>query len=235
MQVNTSQVSGFTWLSESLGQKPTIVEQATQLIRELIISGRLASGERIVESKIAREWGVGQPTVREALKTLENEGLVTYSPNRGCSVTELTGIQIEQITRMRATLEMLAIEMAVENRVNWDPQILRNAINEMKEAAQAGDANRYYESDLKFHQKLWELSGNPYLTKALTNVVLPLFSFVLRKHYQEKQVDLIINSKEHEMLAEAVITNSPEEVRSSVEKILGDFGNIYIELAKNNS
>ena len=235
MPISPSPTSEFSWLSESLGQNATIVEQATQLIRELIISGRLASGERIIESKIAREWGVGQPTVREALKTLESEGLVTYSPNRGCSVTELTGKQIEQITRLRSALEMLAIEIAVENRDNWNPQALRDAINEMKDAARKGDANRYFESDLKFHQKLWELSGNPYLTKALSSVVLPLFSFVLRKHYQEKRIDLIVNSEEHAQLAEAVISSSPKQVRRDVEKILADFGNIYLELAKNNS
>ena len=228
-------MSEFSWLSESPDQQATIVEQSTQLIRELIISGRLASGERIVESKIAREWRVGQPTVREALKSLENEGLVTYSPNRGCSVTELKGIQIEQITRLRSTLEALAIEIAVENRANWNPQVLRDAINDMKDAAQKGDANRYYKSDLIFHQKLWELSGNAYLTKALSSVVLPLFSFVLRKHYQEKRLDLIVNCKEHEMLAEAVISSSPGQLKSDVEKILAGFGNIYLGLAKNNS
>lgn len=235
MSVSPSPTSEFSWLSQSIGQKATIVEQATQLLRELIISGRLASGERIVESKIAREWSVGQPTVREALKTLESEGLVTYSPNRGCSVTELSDKQIEQITRLRTVLETFAIELAVENRTNWNPQILRDAINEMKEAARQNDANHYYESDLRFHQKLWELTGNPYLIKALTTTVLPLFSFVLRKHYQEKQLDLIVNAEEHSQLAEAVISGCPDQVRSEVEKILADFRNIYLGLAKNNS
>ena len=235
MAISSSPASEFSWLSESLGQKATIVEQATQRIRELIISGKLTSGERIVESKIAREWRVGQPTVREALKALESEGLVTYSPNIGCSVTELTAKQIEQITRLRSTLEMLAITIAVEKRANWNPQVLRDIINDMKDAALRGDANKYYESDLRFHQKLWSLTENPYLTKALTSVVLPLFSFNLRKHYQEKQIDLIVNSEEHSQLAEAIISGSPKQVSSEVEKILTDFRNIYLELAKNGS
>ena len=98
MSISPSSKSTFSWISEPLGQNATIVEQATQLITELIISRRLGSGERTVESMIAREWGVGQPTVHEALKTLENEGRVTYSLNRGCSVTELSAEQIEQIT-----------------------------------------------------------------------------------------------------------------------------------------
>ena len=235
MSADPSPTHGFSWLAEAPGQTATIVEQATQSIRELIISGRLASGERIIESKIAREWAVGQPTIREALKTLENEGLVTYAPNRGCSVTELTNEQIEQIALLRSALEILAIEIAVASREEWDPRVLRDAISEMKEAAKQGDANRYYESDLKFHQRLWELSGNPYLKKALTSVVLPLFSFVLRKHYQEKQIDLASNAEEHAMLAEAVISGKPSQVKRDVEKILGDFRDIYIGLSKNNS
>ena len=168
MQENPSTQNRLSWLTTSLGQQPTIVEQATQLLRESIIGGRLTSGERIVESKVAREWKVGQPTIREALKTLETEGLVTYSPNRGCSVTELTKEQIGQITRVRATLEVLALEMAVENRSKWDPQQLKDAINEMKEAARKNDVDRYFESDLRFHRKLWELAENPYLAKALS-------------------------------------------------------------------
>lgn len=235
MSTSPSPISEFSWLSQSIGQQATIVEQATQLIRELIISGRLESGERIVESKIAREWRVGQPTVREALKSLEGEGLVTYAPNRGCSVTELTAGQIEQITRLRSALEILAIEIAVENRDKWDPQIIRDAINEMKDAAEKADANRYYQSDLRFHQKLWELSGNQYLTKALSSVVLPLFSFVLRKHYQEKQIDLVLNAQEHEQMAEAIISGRPGQVKNEVEKILANFGYIYTELSRTNS
>ena len=235
MAMSSPQKSELSWLSQSLNHKATIVEQATQLIREMIISGRLRSGERIVESKIAREWEVGQPTVREALKTLEGEGLVTYAPNRGCSVTELTSEQIEQITRLRATLEMLAIQMAVENRSKWNPKVLRDAIREMKDAAKRGDVNHYFESDLKFHQKLWELSGNPYLSKALTSVVLPLFSFVLRKHYQDKQIDLVVNAWEHAQLAEAVISGDAKNVKREVGKILSDFGRIYTDLARTQS
>lgn len=235
MSLNPSPKTEFSWLSAQPGQQATIVEQATQLIRELIISGQLSSGERIVESKIAREWGVGQPTVREALKILENEGLVTYSPNRGCSVTELSVKQIEQITRLRSSLEMFAIELAVENRANWNPQILLDSIKEMKDAAEKKDANHYYESDLRFHQKLWSLAENPYLTKALTSVVLPLFSFNLRKHYQEKQIDLVLNAEEHSQLAEAIITSSPDQVRKDVEQIFANFAKIYIELSKNGS
>jgi len=201
----------------------------------MIISGRLLSGERIVESKIAREWGVGQPTVREALKTLESEGLVTYSPNRGCSVTELTMIEIGQLTRIRSVFESLSIELAVEKRSAWDPRILRNAIQEMKDAAVTGDANHYFQTDLAFHQKLWELSDNPFLSKALATVVLPLFSFVLRKHYQEKQIDLVENAREHEQLAEAIISCEPADVQREVEKVLGGFRNLYLSLSKNGN
>ncbi len=234
MALNSGAASKLAWLSDSFGQQPTIVEQATQRIRELIISGDLASGERIVESKIAREWKVGQPTVREALKTLESEGLVTYSPNRGCSVTELTERQIAQITRLRTSLETLAIELAVENRAKWDPRVLRDAIKEMKDAARKGDMDRYFESDLQFHQKLWALAENPYLAKALSQVVLPLFSFVVRKHYQENRIDLKRNALEHEQLAEVVLTSEPKQVTRDVKKILTDFGNIYLSLTKHD-
>lgn len=232
MTINSSLMSELSGLSASIGQKPTIVAQVTQLVRELIIDGRLRPGERIVESKIARELKVGQPTVREALKTLEGEGLVTYSPNRGCSVTELTETQIAQITRLRTTLELLAVELAVENRSKWDPQVVREALNEMKDAAQQGDVSRYYESDLKFHQKLWQLSENPYLVKALSQVALPLFCFVIRKHFQENPIDLNRNAREHEEIAEAVLSSEPAQVKEDVNSILLGFSKLYLSLTK---
>ena len=81
----------------------------------MIIAGQLHPGERIVESRVARQLGVGQPTVREALVALEHQGLVVRKANQGCVVTTLTRAEICEILRIRAELEVLAVELAVEN------------------------------------------------------------------------------------------------------------------------
>src|ERR671933_2361367 len=101
-------------LSESLGRKTSISDQIAEVLRNLIVSGDLNPGERIIESKIAKQLGVGQPTVREALVALEHQGLVVRRSNQGCMVTELTRAEVVHILRIRSELEVLAVEIAVE-------------------------------------------------------------------------------------------------------------------------
>ena len=101
-------------LSESLGRKPSISDQIAEVLRNLIVSGDLNPGERIVESRVAKQLGVGQPTVREALVALEHQGLVVRKSNQGCVVTSLTRSEIADVLRIRGELEVLAVELAVE-------------------------------------------------------------------------------------------------------------------------
>src|SRR5262249_26366973 len=84
-------------LSETLGKKVSISDQIAEVLRDLIISGELKPADRIVESRVAKRLGVGQPTVREALVTLEHQGLVVRKTNQGCMVTSLTREEISQI------------------------------------------------------------------------------------------------------------------------------------------
>src|SRR5881628_1222320 len=90
MPVPNSRVSDrLEELSQALGRKEPIAEQIATVIRKLIISGDLNPGERIIESRVAKQLGVGQPTVREALVALEHQGLVVRKANQGCVVTSL--------------------------------------------------------------------------------------------------------------------------------------------------
>src|SRR5205807_4508247 len=104
----------FNQFSRELFQKPSLSGQVKEFLRELIISGKLRSGERIVETRIAQQLGIGHPTVREALESLQDEGLFVRLPNRGCTVVELTQKDIRQIFRLRMEWEALAVDLALE-------------------------------------------------------------------------------------------------------------------------
>src|SRR5215472_10117908 len=112
-------------LSQRLGRRAPIAEQIADSIRDMIVAGDLNPGDRIVESRIARQIGVGQPTVREALVALEHQGLVVRKANQGCVVVTLTQKEIGQILRIREELEALAIELAIENAADDDLRKLR--------------------------------------------------------------------------------------------------------------
>src|SRR5574337_84924 len=103
--------------SERLGgirrvRVPSAPEAAAQAIRDAVLSGSLKPGDRIIEEKLATSLGIGQPTVREALKELEFQGFVRKIPRRGTYVTKLTQDDFRKILEVRMVLELFAIGLA---------------------------------------------------------------------------------------------------------------------------
>jgi DNA-binding GntR family transcriptional regulator len=195
--------------SGTLRNRTSLPDRVEVLLRKLLITGKIKPGERIVETRIARDLGVGQPTVREALKSLEEQGLVIRHPNRGCVVTKLSRKEIDQVYRLRMEWEPLAIDLALEN---WNPSKasdLTAAADHMLEAAEDGDAEQYYRWDLEFHQTLWRMADNPYLEKALLQIVLPLFSFAMIR-LTGSDTDWVSDAKEHGAIARAIQSGDKE-------------------------
>jgi DNA-binding GntR family transcriptional regulator len=155
-------------------------------LRQEIFTGKKASGERLVETRIAREIGVAQSSVREALHLLENEGLVTRVPNTGAYVTSFNESQIEQIYVLRAELEGLAVELIGQQNRKEDIKRLEDllAACEKEEAAIEPEPLNVMLADLQFHLELWTLSGNEFLTSILSRIVIPLFAFETRNLVQ---------------------------------------------------
>src|SRR5206468_11817891 len=141
-------------LSEALGKKVLIADQIAEVLRNMIVSGDLNPGERIVESRVAKRLGVGQPTVREALVALEHQGLVVRKTNQGCIVTSLTRDEISQILKIRGELEVLAVELAVEHASDADIYKLVAVTGLMNAAAQAKDVQEFFKHDFRFHETL---------------------------------------------------------------------------------
>src|ERR1035441_8244268 len=145
-------------LSHKLGRRTRVVDQIAGSIRAMIVAGDLKPGDRVVESRIARQIGVGQPTVREALVALEHQGLVVRKANQGCVVTVLTRAEIAQILRVRDQLEGMAIELAMEIAPDGEIQKLVDTALEMQQAGKARDLSRFFDLDVQFHETLWRLS-----------------------------------------------------------------------------
>src|SRR5713226_6818269 len=91
---------------------PSLPEAVAQKLRDAILAGKLKPGERLVEQKLAASFGIGQPTLREALKELEFQGFVRKSPKKGTYVTKLTADDFRKIQEVRMALEVVAIEKA---------------------------------------------------------------------------------------------------------------------------
>lgn len=192
-------------------------------LRELIVSGQMRPGDRVIESRIARQLGIGQPTAREALVILESEGLVRRTWNRGCTVTSLTAAEIDQIYCVRLELEPLAARLAVENAANWKPDVLRAAISHLNHAAKAGDIQAWNQGDLAFHRTLWSLTGNPFLEKALTQTCVPFFAFAELVYLQSKPQDLPSQAERHARIVTAILGADKRDAQRVTRQVLGEF------------
>jgi DNA-binding GntR family transcriptional regulator len=192
-------------LSHKLGRRMPVVDQIAASIRAMIVAGDLKPGDRVVESRIARQIGVGQPTVREALVALEHQGLVVRKANQGCVVTVLTRSEISQILRVREQLEGMAIELAVEFAPDSEVGKLVDAADAMQEAAQARDIERFFDLDVEFHETLWRLSGNFVLPKLLSQTLMPVLAFLFMRNLRDQsQLELTDAAAAHMEIAQAI-------------------------------
>jgi DNA-binding GntR family transcriptional regulator len=208
----------------SLAVKRTAIpDQAVRFLRQMILSGKWRPGDRIVETRVARQLGIGQPTIREALGKLEEAGLIARSPNCGCTVTKLTEKEYGEVFQVRVELESLAVELAAASKNTAGKKTLARSLSNLKKAAIAGNVEQFYRLDLEFHQLLWELTANRFLERALSQMVVPLFAFVMIEFLEGGKLDMRANVQEHEKLMDAILTSDRTRARKLARQVLQGF------------
>ena len=133
-------------------------EQVKEVLLERILRGELEPGERLVETRLARELGTSQAPVREALRDLELLRLVESEPFRGSRVRAVDDSQLLPVFPVRAALEELAASEAARNAS--DVRALDDELESMREAAAAADWRTQIAHDVAFHRAMVELAGN---------------------------------------------------------------------------
>lgn len=130
-------------------------------LMKAILSGRLAPGERIVETRVARQFGVSQAPVREALRDLELFGFVVSSPFRGAIVREYSVDDLVQVYPIRAVLEGLAARSAAKRISPAEIRRLDASVVAMRSSVLRRDIRAAVDADVVFHGTIVEASGNP--------------------------------------------------------------------------
>lgn len=187
-------------------RQKSLREVARDSIREAILKGNLRPGERIVESRVAKSMGVSQAPVREAIRELEQAGLVVSYPNRGAFVRELSPKDIGEIYSLRAVLERFAVEQAMQSFKASDFEHLERLVDEMIRHAEAGDTESFVESDYSFHAYICRKSGHGLLYKTWEGISPWNWTFVTALLDERPTVEL---AKRHVALVEALRSSSP--------------------------
>jgi len=148
----------------------TLVDVATRDLREAILSGKLESGTQLVLTDLAAEMSISVMPVREAISRLQSEGLVEHIPHRGARVSEISVADLEDLYRVRISLESLAVSLAAEHFTEENFEWLSGVLEDYLSAYSGGDEERGREAHAEFHLGLYELSGSRWLMRTIPSL-----------------------------------------------------------------
>ena len=152
---------------KALALAPNLVEQVRDAILGEIASGQLTPGERIIQEQIAKTLGVSRQPVQQALLLLRNLGVLRDAPGRGLVVAPLEPDQVQHMYAMRAVIEGLACRLAAEHNAERAAKHGPALIDAGRKAVASGSVARMVAADLKFHEFIYGLSGNPLVGPAM--------------------------------------------------------------------
>ena len=179
-------------------------EQVRDLIRDRIVRGQLAPGNRLVERTLAEELGVSRVPVREALNLLKGEGFVQDVPRRGVIVTTLSREDIDDLFEVREALEVQAARLACLRATQDEVEYLVGIADRAQQARDSGDFAAIADLNEAFHDAIPRLAHN----RTLATTLEPLegrLHWVLR---QNRSPESLI--REHSELAAAIAARDPE-------------------------
>jgi phosphonate utilization transcriptional regulator len=149
-------------------------------IEQLILQGELAVGQRVNESELATRFGTSRGPIREALRALEESGLVHSLKNRGVFVREISIAEADEIYDVREALDQLIGQRVAERATAVQLCELEALVAKMDEATAMQDIKCYHALNLKFHDMLVEFAGNARLTESYRVLTKELLLFRLR-------------------------------------------------------
>ena len=191
-------------------------QQIADSLRMSIIAGRYEPGERLIETALSAELGTSRGPVREALRLLENEGLVMSFPYRGAVVLGVSDEEVQEVLiPIRLTLERYSFARALERLTDDDFAELGKQIWLMEEAGKANDLVKLVEADLCFHEIVITASGQLH-TMQIWRTISPRIRGYFFRYERSRSFEETV--EEHRMLLAALQTRDPEIALTQLER-----------------
>jgi DNA-binding GntR family transcriptional regulator len=229
-------LSGFRKPTVGSLSLQTAPQAAAQALREAIISGELKGGDRVLEQKWSSRLGIGQPTLREALRELEHQGLLRKIPQRGTYVAELSPDDYRRILEVRIPLEAVAIGRAATRLTPESEKELTDIVMTMAGTGKDLDLKNFHDCDVLFHRKIWELAGNEYLQDFLETITFRLFVFSVVGRWPGKpnaMSERLAAVQQHLGILEGIRTGNSQVARKAYVKHTVQYWNAQYALDLN--
>lgn len=146
-------------------------------LRQGILTGELKPGERLMEIHLANKLGVSRTPIREAIRKLELEGLVTMIPRRGAEVAQITEKSLKDVMEVRRALDALSVELACDRINDEELAALGKACESFEKAVSTGDPKKIAQADVEFHNIIVKAAGNTRLVQLINNLSEQMYRY----------------------------------------------------------
>ncbi|MHB1373851.1 MAG: GntR family transcriptional regulator [Thauera sp.] len=184
-----------------------LYQEVAERLRQRIFSHELPPGTWVDEQALAEHYGISRTPLREALKVLASEGLVTLKPRRGCYVTEISERDLDEVFSVMSLLEGECARASARKASESDLTRLRAIHAELEKAAAATDIDGFFEANQAFHVALQQIADNRWLLQVIAD---------LRK--------VIKLSRHHSLFSEGRLEQSLVEHREILQALLARDG-----------
>ncbi|MGD0237718.1 MAG: GntR family transcriptional regulator [Syntrophorhabdales bacterium] len=196
----------------------TIRRKVHTYLREQILSGEIGPHERLVETKIAKEIGTSRTPVREALHTLEMEGLLESIPRVGYEVSTISDKEVDEICQIRTAIETLAVRWAIEKNHKKLVNDLKKNITATEQRVGRGEVRAYVDLDAQFHEIIAGLSGSRRLLELAQALRRHMVRYRVQSIYAPDNV--LRGIKGHKAILKAVETGDEASASEAIKNHL---------------
>jgi DNA-binding GntR family transcriptional regulator len=197
-------------------------------LKEAIITNDLKAGQMINERSLSEQFGISRTPIREALKSLENDGWIATEPFCGTWVKKIETKDLTDIFQMRLALEPLAIELAMKNIINSEEKELTTIVQNQIHASSKMNPLEFTKADLEFHLFINHLSGNALLIKTLSGFMDFMSRYLIQTIRRVQPYDIPL--QEHQAILDGILQ---KDVAAAKEAVTLHIQRAYITATEN--
>lgn len=172
-------------------------------LRQAILTGELKPGERLMEIHLADRLGVSRTPIREAIRKLELEGLVTMIPRRGAEVAQITEKSMRDVLEVRRAMDALCAELACERITEEELEQLRGACEKFAQTIKTRDVKKIAQADVELHDIILQATGNSRLIQLVNNLSEQMYRYRFEYIKDLSQHESLV--EEHRIIYESLV------------------------------
>ncbi len=184
-------------------------------LRRAILLGELKPGERLMELHLAEKLGVSRTPIREAIRMLELEGLVTMMPRKGAAVAQITEKSMNDVLEVRRALDALCAELACDRITSEELDALRLASDAFEAAVRTTDAKEIAHADVAFHDIIVRATGNQRLIQLVNTLSEQMYRYRFEYIKDTSQHETLV--KEHRIIYQSIVSKDRETAAAAAK------------------